>query len=106
MKGHSQEEYDAVWEFYKWLACPDVSVQWHKDTGYFPTSVTAVRELMDQGWFSEQPNFLHSLHANPDRRSSRGIARRYWEFSRNPAICDHSHRESHQRPDVAARGAG
>lgn len=58
MKGHSQEEYDAVWEFYKWLARPDVSVQWHKDTGYFPTSVTAVRELMDQGWFSEQPNFL------------------------------------------------
>lgn len=58
MKGHSQEEYDAIWEFYKWLARPDISVQWHKDTGYFPTSVTAVRELMDEGWFTAQPNFL------------------------------------------------
>ncbi len=58
MKGHSQAEYDAVWEFYKWIARPDVSVQWHKDTGYFPTSVTAVRELMDEGWFTDQPNFL------------------------------------------------
>ena len=58
MKGHSQEEYDAVWEFYKWLARPDVAVQWHKDTGYFPSSNAAVRELMDEGWFTASPNFL------------------------------------------------
>jgi sn-glycerol 3-phosphate transport system substrate-binding protein len=58
MKGHSEEEYAAVWEFYKWLARPDVAVQWHKDTGYFPSSNAAVRELMDEGWFTAQPNFL------------------------------------------------
>ena len=58
LKGHSQEEYDAVWEFYKWIARPDVAVQWHKDTGYFPSSNAAVRELMDEGWFTDQPNFL------------------------------------------------
>lgn len=58
MKGHSKEEYDAIWEFYKWIARPDVAVQWHKDTGYFPSSNAAVRELMDEGWFSAEPNFL------------------------------------------------
>ena len=54
MKGHSEEEYAAIWEFYKWIARPDVAVQWHKN----PSSNAAVRELMDEGWFSGQPNFL------------------------------------------------
>ncbi|MBW2122326.1 MAG: ABC transporter substrate-binding protein, partial [Deltaproteobacteria bacterium] len=58
MKGHSQKEYDAVWEFYKYLVRPEVSAQWHKDTGYFPSTNSAVKLLMDQGWFSEHPNHL------------------------------------------------
>ncbi len=58
IKGHSKEEYDAVWELYKWIARPEVAVQWHKDTGYFPSSNAAIRELMDEGWFTASPNFL------------------------------------------------
>jgi sn-glycerol 3-phosphate transport system substrate-binding protein len=58
MKGHSQEEYDAVWEFYKWLTRPEVAAQWHKDTGYFPSSTLAVKQLEDEGWFKENPNFF------------------------------------------------
>ncbi len=58
MKGHSQKEYDAIWEFYKYLVRPEVSAQWHRDTGYFPSTNTAVKLLMDQGWFSENPNHV------------------------------------------------
>ncbi len=58
MKGHSKEEYDAVWEFYKWIARPEVAVQWHKDTGYFPSSTLSVKMLEDEGWFKENPNFF------------------------------------------------
>ena len=57
MKGHSQEEYDAVWEFYKWIARPEVAAQWHKDTGYFPSSTMAEQLLRDEGWFDNNPNF-------------------------------------------------
>ena len=57
MKGHSQEEYDAIWEFYKWLNRSEVAAQWHKDTGYFPATKTAVKMLEDEGWFKENPNF-------------------------------------------------
>ncbi|WP_076543865.1 ABC transporter substrate-binding protein [Halanaerobium kushneri] len=58
MKGHSQEEYDAVVEFFKYLSQTDVTIQWHKDTGYFPSTNAAVKTLMDNRWFSENPNYL------------------------------------------------
>lgn len=58
MKGHSKEEYDAIWEFYKYLVRPEVTAQWHKDTGYFPSTNSAVKLLLDQGWFSENPNHM------------------------------------------------
>ena len=57
MKGHSEEEYAAVWEFYKWLNRPEITAQWHKDTGYFPATKTAVKMLEEDGWFKENPNF-------------------------------------------------
>lgn len=58
MKGHSPKEYEAIWEFYKYLVRPEVAAQWHKDTGYFPSTNSAVKLLLDQGWFSEHPNHL------------------------------------------------
>jgi len=58
MKGHSDEEYAAVVEFFKYLSSTDVTIQWHKDTGYFPATNAAVKTLMDNRWFSENPNYL------------------------------------------------
>lgn len=76
MKGHSKEEYDAVWEFYKFLARPEISVQWHKDTGYFPTSNAAVKMLEDEGWFKENPNFytaFDQILSGVQRPESQGV---------------------------------
>lgn len=58
MKGHSKKEYDAIWKFFKYLVRPEVSAQWHKDTGYFPSTNSAVKLLLDEGWFSKHPNHL------------------------------------------------
>ena len=58
MKGHSQEKYDAIAKFFKYLVRPEVAAQWHKDTGYFPSTNSAVKLLLDQGWFSQHPNHI------------------------------------------------
>lgn len=58
MQGHSDEEYEAVVEFFKYLSRTDVTIQWHKDTGYFPSTNAAVKTLMDDRWFSDNPNYL------------------------------------------------
>lgn len=54
----SDEELRVVFEFFKYLAEPEVDVFWHKNTGYFPATNGAVKVLLDEGWFSESPNHL------------------------------------------------
>jgi len=58
LKGHSKGDYDAIKEFLKWIIRPEVTMQWHKDTGYFPLTNNALKNLLDEGWFSEHPNHL------------------------------------------------
>jgi sn-glycerol 3-phosphate transport system substrate-binding protein len=58
LKGKPEAENKAVWEFLKYVMRPDVSKQWHQSTGYFPSSNTTVKLLMDEGWFADQPNHL------------------------------------------------
>ncbi len=58
LKGHPKRDYDAIKEFLKWIIRPEVTMQWHKDTGYFPVTNSALRALLDEGWFSEHPNHL------------------------------------------------
>jgi sn-glycerol 3-phosphate transport system substrate-binding protein len=58
LKGHPKEDYDAIKEFLKWVIRPEVTMQWHKDTGYFPATNSAFKRLLDEGWFSGYPNHL------------------------------------------------
>lgn len=57
MAGASEGELDAVWRFYQHLATPEMSILWHKGTGYFPATNEAVQALEEEGWFEENPNF-------------------------------------------------
>jgi sn-glycerol 3-phosphate transport system substrate-binding protein len=52
------EKEEAAWEFVKWISKTDNAVYWHKQTGYFPIRYSALRKLMNEGWFAENPNFL------------------------------------------------
>jgi len=58
MKGHTQKEYEAIWEFLQYVMKTEVTMQWHKSTGYFPATNSAVKALLDEGWFVEHPNHL------------------------------------------------
>lgn len=59
MKGnYSEAERDAIWKFLKWGIQEDVTIRWHKETGYFPSTNAAVKRLLDERWFTEQPNHL------------------------------------------------
>ncbi len=57
MAGASDEQLDATWRFYQHLSTPEMSILWHKGTGYFPATNEAVQALEDEGWFEENPNF-------------------------------------------------
>lgn len=76
-KGQSKEQLKGVWAFFKYLGEPDVSVLWHKGTGYFPAVNTAVQDLQTEGWFSQGPNyltaFLQILSGRRDTAAATGV---------------------------------
>jgi sn-glycerol 3-phosphate transport system substrate-binding protein len=76
-KGQSKDELRAVWAFLKYLGRPEVAVQWHKGTGYFPSVNSAVQTLLDEGWFSKDQNyltaFLQILSGRRDTAAATGV---------------------------------
>ncbi len=76
-KGQSKEELAAVWAFLKFLAKKEIAVKWHKGTGYFPTINAAVQELLNEGWFSKDQNyltaFLQILSGRRDTPAATGV---------------------------------
>lgn len=76
MAGQSEEQLDAVWRFYQYLAQPEQSILWHKGTGYFPATNEAVDALEAEGWFDENPNFrtaFDQILAGNDTPAARGV---------------------------------
>ena len=73
----SDAELKVIFEFFKYLSRTDVSVYWHKNTGYFPATNAAVKALMDEGWFTQSPNhltaFLQILSGKTDTDASAGM---------------------------------
>ncbi len=57
-KGQSHSKLRGVWEYLKFLGKTETAIEWHKGTGYFPTTTSAMKALMDQEWFSKDQNFL------------------------------------------------
>lgn len=76
-KGQNKDQLRAVWAFLKYLGRPEVAVQWHKGTGYFPSVNSAVQTLLDEGWFSKDQNyltaFLQILSGRRDTAAATGV---------------------------------
>ena len=76
-KGQSEEELRGVWEFLKYIGQKDIAIQWHKGTGYFPASGAALKDLLDEGWFSADQAyltaFLQILSGRRDTAASTGV---------------------------------
>jgi len=75
-KGRSPQELDAIAKFFKFIAAPDQTIQWHKDTGYFPATLTAEKRLRAEGWFQQHPNHetaFKQIQEGPDTPATRGV---------------------------------
>jgi len=76
-KGQSKEELRGVWEFLKYIGQTDIAIEWHKGTGYFPASGAALKDLLDEGWFSVDQAyltaFLQILSGRRDTAASTGV---------------------------------
>jgi sn-glycerol 3-phosphate transport system substrate-binding protein len=76
-KGQSKEELRGVWEFLKYIGQTDMAIEWHKGTGYFPASGAALKDLLDEGWFSADQAyltaFLQILSGRRDTAASTGV---------------------------------
>ncbi|TCL71667.1 carbohydrate ABC transporter substrate-binding protein (CUT1 family) [Hydrogenispora ethanolica] len=56
-KDHPEEELKATWEFLKWLTLTEQQVYWFENTGYFPTTLSAVEAAKKTRFFTEHPNY-------------------------------------------------
>ncbi|MEW6045196.1 MAG: extracellular solute-binding protein [Bacillota bacterium] len=75
-RGRTQAERDAIVAFLKFLSEPRQTIQWHKDTGYFPATNTAVKLLEQEGWFQQHPNYstaFRQIQLGPDTPATRGV---------------------------------
>lgn len=74
--GRSAAELDALVKFFKFVAQPEETAQWHMSTGYFPATKTAVSLLRKQEWFVKHPNHetaFKQIQEGPDTPNTRGV---------------------------------
>lgn len=55
LKGHKEKEYKGVAAFLKFLSTNEMQEYWHKETGYFPITLTAYNDLKAKGYYTENP---------------------------------------------------
>ncbi len=55
IKGHKPAEYKGVAAFLAFLSRSDVQAQWHKDTGYVPSTRDAYEKVKASGYYNEFP---------------------------------------------------
>ena len=86
MKNHPKEEYKGVAAFLNFLAQNDMQELWHKETGYFPITITAYESLKSKGYFDENPYQVVGINQMTRRKptvNSRGLRLGYFVQIRN-----------------------
>jgi sn-glycerol 3-phosphate transport system substrate-binding protein len=86
LKGHSKEEYAGVAAFLEFLANNEMQIYWHKETGYFPITLTAYKALKDQGYYEESPYQevgIKQMTRRDPTKISRGLRLGYFIQIRN-----------------------
>lgn len=76
MAGHTEEDYEGVWQFFQFLSEDEQAITWHQGTGYFPATNAALDALEEAGWFEENPNFLTAfaqITAGENTSASSGV---------------------------------
>lgn len=76
LRGHEQEEYAGVAEFFQYLQSPEVQADWHQFTGYVPITTAAYELSQEQGFYDENPGTdtaIKQLSLNEPTPNSRGL---------------------------------
>lgn len=75
LKDRSKDEQRGAWEFIKFASTPEQQAQWHADTGYFPTRLSAYNLPAATGREQQFPQFktaIDQLHNSPDNVATQG----------------------------------
>lgn len=59
--GLPEDRLEEIGQLLQHMASPEVQVQWHQGTGYYPIREEAVQTLEDEGWFEENPMYSTAL---------------------------------------------
>ena len=76
MNKATPEQQAGSWEFFKFINSVDETIEWHKKTGYFPSTNTAYEKLKADGWFKDEPNHataFDQILGGADTPASRGV---------------------------------
>lgn len=53
--GRTQEEFQAVAEFFKYISQPEVDARWHQETGYLPITHGGYEKTKADGYYEQNP---------------------------------------------------
>lgn len=56
MSGHSDEEYEAISDFFGYVTANENQVFWHKETGYVPITQAAYESAKEEGYYETAPD--------------------------------------------------
>jgi len=56
MAGHSDDEYDAIANFFAYMTASENQVFWHKETGYVPITTAAYDAAKKEGYYETTPD--------------------------------------------------
>ncbi len=85
-KGLPKQDYAGVAAFLKYLAGNKSQIYWHKETGYFPITLTAYEQLKSEGYYKEYPYQevgIKQLTRRDPTKISRGLRLGYFIQIRN-----------------------
>lgn len=85
-KGHRANDYDGVAAFFNHLTKPDMQILWHQETGYFPITLKAYKQLKKEGYYNTNPLQevgIQQLTRRDPTKISRGLRLGYFIQIRN-----------------------
>ncbi len=60
-EGFAEERYEEIGQLLAYMSDPDVQVDWHRGTGYYPITEASVESLEAENWFEDNPMYGTAL---------------------------------------------
>lgn len=76
LRGHDDDAYKGVAEFFRFMSSPEIQADWHQTTGYVPITNAAYEQSLEQGFYDDNPGAdvaIRQLTLNPPTENSKGL---------------------------------